>query len=48
VPSLKTTVPVSFRLNCGVTVTVNVIECPLLDELRDEANVVVLEALLMT
>jgi len=48
VPSLKVTLPVGVPLNCGVTLAVNVTDCPTFEGFSEEAKVVVVVALLMT
>jgi hypothetical protein len=48
VPSLKVTFPVGVTLNCGLTVAVNVTDCPLFDGFADEVNVVAVLAWLTT
>ena len=45
-PFLNVTVPVGVPLNCGVTVAVNVTDCPETEGLTAELTVVVVEALL--
>ena len=47
-PSLKVTLPVGVPLNCGATLAVKVTDCPTFDGFCEEANAVVLVALLTT
>jgi hypothetical protein len=48
VPSWKVTVPVTFPLNCGVTLAVKVTDCAKFDGFSDETKAVVVVALLTT